>query len=80
MKTKKTLKLTLETIRRLDLDATQGGHHLPQMRSREPSCGIGCIVETDTLRPPEPDTNPLTGSLGFGCMPGPIHSRYTQCL
>jgi hypothetical protein len=66
MKAKKTLKLSLETIRRLDLDAAQGGlHNLPRTRSLGASCGIGCIPETR--------------SGGFGCKPGPIHSRYLSC-
>ena len=85
MKTKK-LKLSLETIRRLDLDATHGGYHVPQMRTRDASCGLGCILETDTIRPPENDTvlRPTRGlgaSCGIDCMPGrPIHSRYTECI
>src|SRR5262245_31394328 len=50
MKNKKTLKLSLETIRRLDLDAAQGGyyhphrptHGCPPTRSLGFTCGFGC--------------------------------------
>jgi hypothetical protein len=46
MKTKKTLKLSLETIRRLDLGAAQGGYyHRDPMYSRGDSCGIGCSYD-----------------------------------
>jgi hypothetical protein len=66
MRTKKTLKLSVETIRRLDLDAATGGYHhqpLPNY-SRFGSCGIGCTFTTDPGLPPTRSFGP---TCGFGC-------------
>jgi len=65
-KTKKTLKLSLETIRRLDLDAASGGYHHVPMYSRGGSCGIAC-----TFGPDGPATHSLNPSCGIACTIGP---------
>jgi hypothetical protein len=70
MKTKKTLKLTMETLRRLDLDGVGGGvhhhPHKPPTGSLGASCGIGCLPTDTTLGPP---THSFGPSCGIGCFP-----------
>jgi hypothetical protein len=61
---KKTLKLSLETLRRLDLAAATGGVHNPSIGpmcelETQQSCGVvGC---------PFPPRKPLPRSLGASC-------------
>ena len=66
---KKTLKLSLETLRRLDLDTVNGGVH-------DPSFGTMCDVETTmkscgivmcTFGPQKPRPRSLGASCGIVC-------------
>jgi hypothetical protein len=72
MKTKKTLKLTLETVRRLDLDAATGGvYHQYTLGG---SCGIAC-----TIGPNRPQTQYTHGgSCGIVCTIGPNRPKPTM--
>jgi hypothetical protein len=78
---KKTLKLSFETLRHLDLDAANGGaHHPPHMYSRGASCGIAC-----TIGPNKPQMHSLNPSCGIACTIGPakpkppMHSLNPSC-
>jgi hypothetical protein len=66
---KKTLKLTLETVRRLDLDASTGGVARAPIYSRGESCGIAC-----TIGPNKP-MHSLGPSCGIVCTIGPQKPR-----
>jgi len=75
---KKTLKLSFETLRHLDLDAAQGGARHPAY-SAGASCGIAC-----TIGPNKP-MHSLNPSCGIVCTIGPakpkppMHSLGPSC-
>jgi hypothetical protein len=66
---KKTLKLSFETLRRLDLDTASGGAHHPHVYSQGGSCGIAC-----TIGPNKP-MHSLNPSCGIVCTIGPVKPK-----
>jgi hypothetical protein len=77
MKTKKTLKLSFETLRRLDLDAANGGavSGTGPIHSVNPSCGIVCTIGPNRPRPPMHSLQP---SCGIVCTIGPNRPTTTR--